>query len=270
MKLAQSSKLKAQRLFLVFGLGIVLAVTGLYCYARPKYVVPVLMYHHIDERGEVSSLSVSPENFRRQMRFLSEHNYNVISLAELVQAKLEKKRLAPNTVVLTFDDGYEDNYLLAYPVLKKYSLPAIIFVIADSIDGEGYLNYQQIKEMASSGIIDIGSHTLSGAYLPGRSRGELGREICLSKKTLEANLNSRIKFFCYPIGGFSPGIQEIVKRCAYAAACTTNRGKAKNHLNNDLFALKRIKVKDSFPNLFVFRVKLSGYYNLFRRVREPH
>ena len=262
--------MKLRKIFKVFGLAIILAVAGLYYYARPKYVAPILMYHHIDERGGVSSLSVSPENFRRQMRFLSEHNYNVISLAEFVQAKLEKKRLARNTVVLTFDDGYEDNYLLAYPVLKKYSLPAIIFVIVGSIGEEGYLNHRQIKEMSSSGIIDIGSHTLSGAYLPGQSRGELNREIGLSKKTLEANLNNRTEFFCYPIGGFSPGIQEIVKRCGYAAACTTNRGKAKDRLNNDLFALKRIKIKDSFPNLFVFRVKLSGYYNLFRRVREPH
>jgi len=262
--------MKLRKIFKVFGLVIILAVAGLYCYARPKYVVPVLMYHRIDERGGVSSLSVSPENFRRQMRFLSEHNYNVISLAELVQAKLEKKRLARNTVALTFDDGYEDNYLLAYPVLKKYSLPAIIFVIVGSIGEEGYLNHRQIKEMSSSGIIDIGSHSLSGAYLPGRSAREVEREIGLSKKTLEAELNNRIEFFCYPIGGFSPGIQEIVKRCGYAAACTTNRGKRQTYLNDDLFALKRIKVKDSFPNLFVFRAKLSGYYNFFRRVREPH
>ena len=261
--------MKSRKIFLAAALVIILAVTGFYCYVRPKYIVPVLMYHHIDEKGKISSLSVSAENFRRQMRFLSEHNYNVIPLAGLVQAKLEKKRLARNTVALTFDDGYEDNYLAAYPVLKKYNLPAVIFVIAGSVGEEGYLNYEQIKEMAASGVIDIGSHSLSGAYLPGRGARELEREIALSKKMLEAKFNRRVEFFCYPIGGFSPGIQEIARRCGYSAACTTNRGKRQTYLNDDLFALKRIKIKDS-ANPFVFRAKLSGYYNFFRRVREPY
>ena len=261
--------MKSRKIFLVTALVIILAVTGFYCYVRPKYVVPILMYHHIDERGGVSSLSVSPENFRRQMRFLSEHDYNVISLAELVQAKLEKKRLAPNAVVLTFDDGYEDNYTFAYPILKEYNLPATAFVIVNFIDKEGYLTFRQIEEMTSPGLIAIGSHTLSETFLPGRNRKELEQEIGLSKKILESKFNKRIDFFCYPFGHFSPGIQEIVKRYGYSAACTTNRGKRQTYLNDDLFALKRIKIKDS-ANPFVFWAKLSGYYNLFRRAREPY
>ena len=260
----------AQRSCLLFGLVIVFCITGFYFYVQSKYVVPILMYHHIDEEGGVSSLSVSPENFRRQMRFLSRQEYNVISLAELVQAKLKKEKLPRNTVVITFDDGYADNYIFAYPVLKKYNLPATIFVIVDAIGAEGYLKFAQIEEIVSSEIITIGSHTLSGAYLPGRKTRELEREIKASKGILEARLRKKIDFFCYPIGGFSPGIQEIVKRNGYKAACTTNRGEFQTYLNDELFALKRIKVKDSFPNLFVFWVKLSGHYNLFRRVRNPH
>jgi len=262
--------MKPRKIFLVSGLIIALSIAGFYFYIRAKYVVPILMYHHIDEGGSSSSLSVSPENFRRQMHFLSRHNYNVIALAELLEAELKKERLPRNTVVLTFDDGYEDNFYSAYPVLKKYGLPAIIFVIVDSVGQEGYLNYTQMKEMASSGIITIGSHTSTGDYLPGKKDPQLEREIGASKRILEARLNKRVDFFCYPIGGFTPRIQEIVKKYGYRASCTTNRGKFKSYKNCDLFALKRIKVKDNLANLFVFRVKLSGYYNLFRRVREPH
>ena len=239
-------------------------------YIRPRYVTPILMYHHIGRKEKTSSLSVSFENFRSQMSFLSRRNYNVISLAEFIQAKSGKVGLPRNTVVITFDDGYEDNYIYAFPVLKKYSLPATIFVIVDSIGKEGYLNYTQLKEMASSGLITIGSHTLSGDYLPGKSRLELEREIGLSKKILQTNLKKSIDFFCYPIGGFNSGIQEIVKGYGYLAACTTNRGMKQTYLNNDIFALKRIKIKDGFANLFTFWVKLSGYYNLFRRVRKPY
>ena len=78
-----------------------------------------------------------------------------------------------STVVITFDDGYEDNYYFAYPVLKRYNFPATIFVIVDTIGEEGYLNFAQVKELASSEIIDIGSHALSGNYLPGKNRRDL-------------------------------------------------------------------------------------------------
>jgi len=267
-KILKTSKLK--KVFLIVILAITLCVTGFYFSIRPKYVVPILMYHRIDEQGRDSSLSVSPENFYQQMRFLSRCNYNVISLETLVNAIEQDKKLPRNSVVITFDDGYIDNFHSAYPVLKKYNLPATIFVIVNVIGQEDYLNYKQIEEMTSSGLITIASHSLAGDYLPGKSDFQLEREIGASKRILKARLSEEIDFFCYPIGGFSPKIQEIVKKYEYTSAYTTNRGKRQTYENCDLFALKRIKVKDSPPNLFVFWVKLSGYYNLFRRVREPH
>jgi len=259
-----------RKVLIVFSLVVALSIGVFYFYVSPKYVVPVLMYHHIDDGGESSSLSVSCDNFKSQMRFLSSHGYNVISLREFIEAKTKKDSLPRNTVVITFDDGYEDNYSAAYPILKEYNLPATIFVIVDSIGQQGYLSYDQIKEMRSSRIIDVGSHTLRGDYLPGQSKKELKSQIGVSKKILESKLKERIDFFCYPVGGFSPQIQQIVRQYGYTAACATNRGYAQTYLNDDLFALKRIKVKDSFGNLFVFRAKLSGYYNLFRKVKRPY
>jgi len=261
--------MKPKKIFLVIILLIVLSITGFYLYLRPKYVVPILMYHRIDDRGKTSSLSVSPENFRRQIRFLSEHNYNVIFLSELVQAKKDKKKLPRNTVVITFDDGYENNYSLAYLVLKEYDLAATIFVIVGSIGEKGYLNYEQINQMLVSGLIDIGSHSLGGDYLPGKTILGLVGEIRDSKMILQDEFDRRIGLFCYPIGGFNPQIQELLQKYGYKAACTTNRGNKKTCLNDDIFALKRIKIKDS-ANPFVLWVKFSGYYNFFRRVRNPY
>ena len=261
--------MKLRKILLILDLIIILSITTFYLYIRPKYVVPILMYHHIDQNGAVSSLSVSPENFKRQMQFLSRHNYSVISLDEFAQLKRRGGQFVRNAVVITFDDGYEDNYTFAYPILKKYNLPAAIFVIVDSIGEEGYLTYAQIKEMLNSGIIDIGSHSLAGDYLPGSSTPELKRQIGSSKKLLQAKINREVDLFCYPIGGFSPQIQAMLKKYGYKAACTTNRGKRQTYLNDDIFALKRIKIKDSF-NPFVLWVKVSGYYNYFRRVRKPY
>lgn len=261
--------MRLKRIFGIFCLVIALSVTGFYFYIRPKYVVPILMYHRIDNQGKSSSLSVSPENFHHQMKFLAKAKYNVISLLEFTQAKEQKQPLARNAVVITFDDGYRDNYLFAYPVLEEFNFPATIFLIVNSIDQEGYLDYSQIKEMLRSGIIDIGSHSLEGDYLPKLAVLQLAQEIGTSKKKLKAELKREIDLFCYPIGGFSAQIQELVKKYGYRAACTTNRGIRQTHLNDDIFALKRIKIKDS-ANLFVFWVKLSGYYNFFRRVKEPY
>jgi peptidoglycan/xylan/chitin deacetylase (PgdA/CDA1 family) len=262
--------MRLKKVFFVLAFVVVLIITGFFFFITPKYVVPILMYHHLDRQGGSSSLSVSPENFRRQMDFLARHKYNVISLAEFVRAKENKEELSRNTVVITFDDGYADNYIFAYPILQEYNLPATIFVIVNAVSKQGYLDYAQIREMADSEIITIGSHTLTGAYLPGREISELKREIGISKRRLQVYLNKDVDFFCYPIGGFTPWIQEIVKKNGYKAACTTNRGTHKGFLKDDIFALKRIKVKESFGNLFVFWVKVSGYYNLFRRVRDPH
>lgn len=255
-----------KKVFLL-SLPVIVIITGTLSFLQPGYVVPILMYHHIDNNGKSSALSVSPENFRRQMEFLSCRKYNVISLADFVRAVSNEEKLPRNSVVLTFDDGYADNFTWAYPVLKAYHLPATIFVIVDGIGKEGYLSYTQMEEMLSAGIIDIGSHTLAGDYLPGKSRERLEQEIGVSKKLLDERLNRKIAFLCYPIGGFTPEIQGLARSYGYIAACTTNRGIKQTCRNDDLLALKRIKIKDDSSPLKLW-AKLSGYYNLFRRV-EP-
>ena len=132
-------------LILTFGLWFGLIVSR-------HYTVPILMYHYIND-GEPSRsrLGVSPKSFERQMRFLKEHKYNVLALDELVDLIKYKKSLPPNTIAITFDDGYLDNYTNAFPILKKYELPAAIFVVINMIGKrlgkEEYMDWRQIEEL---------------------------------------------------------------------------------------------------------------------------
>src|SRR3989338_11299150 len=103
-----------------------------YLWLEPRYTPPILMYHSISD-GPNESLHVKPDSFLRQMAYIKWRRYNVISLDELVEGIKSGKRFKHNTVVITFDDGYEDNYKYAYPVLRDFGFPATIFLISNYI-----------------------------------------------------------------------------------------------------------------------------------------
>jgi peptidoglycan/xylan/chitin deacetylase (PgdA/CDA1 family) len=237
-------------------------------YMRPRYTVPVLMYHSIASNPS-DSLSVTPENFRKQMEYLQTAGYSVISLDELIDAISSGKRSPGKEVVLTFDDGLEDNYIKAFPVLSGYDMPAIIFLESANIDNRGmYLTWGQIRHMVKNNIA-FGAHTRTGAYLPSISQDQvLVSEIVLSKSDIEEEIGKKVKYFCYPTGGFNDRIKEIVRIAGYKGACTTNRGF--DRFNTDIYEINRIKVTDSdMTKPFNFQAKLSGYYNLFRKGKSP-
>ena len=236
-------------------------------YMRPRHVVPILMYHSIADDKE-SSLSVSPENFARQMEFLNRNGYSVISLGELVKNIKAGKTSLFKTVVITFDDGYADNFSEAFPVLAKYNMPAIIFLVTGYVDNkEGYLRWNQIRLMMLNNIT-FGGHTRNNVYLPSvESEEELWNEIAGPKEDIEKATGREANYFCYPTGGFNERVKEAVKKAGYKGACTTNRGF--DRLNKDVFELNRVKITDSdMTKPFHFRAKLSGYYNLFRSYRS--
>lgn len=231
---------------------------------RDRYVVPILTYHNVAlERGRYSLNNVSPASFAWQMKFLCKHHYNVISFDDYVQDVKKGVAFGKNTVVIHFDDGYEDNYTQAFPVLKEYRFPASIFIISDSVGTKHFLNWPQIHEMEKSGI-EFGAHTRRHAYLPEVSHDVAVDEIAGSKRIIEEHLGHPIKYFVYPSGGFTDEVKSIVMQAGYQAAGTTNRGR--DVFNRDLFELNRIRVKNK-ENSLTFWAKLSGYYNLFRESR---
>jgi len=257
-----------KRIFLILILGAVISTGFYYFYLTPKYVVPVLMYHRFGY--EESTLFVTPENFQRQMQYLVDKKYNVISLDEYIKGKKSEEKFPRNTVVITIDDGFQDNFTYAYPVLKEHGFSATIFLIASYISAEDeYLGWAEAQEMLNNNIL-FGAHTTNNKYLPGiKNTDELITEIRGSKKIIEDNIGKKINYFCYPTGGFSEQIKEITRKAGYQAALTTNRGYAEG--SSDLFEIKRVKVTNSDAvQPFHFPAKLSGYYNLFRSKKNPY
>lgn len=250
--------------------GIILAALAAasfyFFYMKPRWTVPILMYHGVNDT-EGSTLFVSPRNFERQMRFLHDDGYNVISFDALVKGISEKKVFPPKTVVITFDDGYVDNYVNAFPVLARYKMPAIIFIATAYVSKEeGYLTWDQVRLMQSNRM-DFGGHTRDHVYLPDvKDESVLAEEVAGCKVDIEKNTGKRADYFCYPSGGYDDRVLEAVKKAGYKGACTTNRGK--DRANRDVYELNRVKVTDSDANKPLhFRAKLSGYYNLFRRIK---
>ena len=260
-----------KRLTLSLIVAVVFLVSFYHLWLKHQYVVPVLMYHRISD-GPNESLYVKPVNFMRQMGYIKWRAYNVVTLDELVEGIKNGKRFKRNTVVITLDDGYEDNYLSACRILKNNGFPATIFLISNYIDKKDeFLKWRQIKEMLKDSKITFGGHTKSNVYLPDiKNKGRLKNEIAGCKRDIEAKIGQKIDYFCYPTGGFTEEIKEIVKEAGYKGACTTNRGFTQ--LNKDVYELKRIKVKNSdfVENPLSFWAKLSGYYNIFRKGKRPY
>jgi peptidoglycan/xylan/chitin deacetylase (PgdA/CDA1 family) len=226
------------------------------------------MYHSI-AAGPESTLSVDPEIFQKQIEYLHKAGFKVISLDELVERVSRRARPLRKEVVLTFDDGFENNFIKAFPVLARYGMPATVFLETARVGAKaGYLNWDQVRIMAMNNI-DIGSHTRMGVYLPAvKNEDEFISEIVSSKLDIESRVGKEVKYFCYPTGGFNDRIKEIVRGAGYKGACATNRGFDKS--NFDLYEIKRIKVTDSdMTKPLHFQAKLSGYYNLFRKGKSP-
>jgi peptidoglycan/xylan/chitin deacetylase (PgdA/CDA1 family) len=257
--------------------GSLIFLMGFYFFwLSPRYTVPILTYHNFDYGKGL--LSVTPENFEKQMRYLKDRHYNVISFDELVEGIRNRRRFSHNTVVVTIDDGYKNNFTCAYPTLKKYGFPAVIFLITNNMGTNvAFLDWDEVKEMSKNNI-SFGGHTKNHAYLPSVDRKDvLWDEISGCKKAIEEHIGIPVDYFCYPLGGFTEEAEMLVKKTGYKGACTTNRGD--DILNKySVYELVRISVRNgnpyfSFSNLVApirFRAKLSGYYNIFRKEKRGY
>ncbi len=257
--------MKKRSLAIVF-LVLAALLGSLLFWAPTQYVVPVLMYHSVASQYREPLNNVQPESFARQMEYLKKHGYKVISTAELVSGLKAGRKFGLKTVVITFDDGLDNNYFIAYPILKNHGFQATVFIPSDEMGRKGRLTWQQVRDMAEHGIT-IGSHTRTESYVPLVDLHQLSDEIAGSKRMIEKQLGKPVLFFAYPVGGFTEKAKDIIKDAGYQAAFTTNRGN--NKRNDDLFALRRIRIKDSDDGL-VLMAKLSGFYNFFRSVKSPN
>jgi len=244
----------------------------------------ILMYHSVKEREakrehaprstKPGRLSVSLEQFRCQMDWLKSDSYNVLTLREFYNHLAEERALLPKSVALTFDDGYIDNYLHAYPILQHYNFPATIFLIADYVGTQmrfawdsdyeygKSLDWAQIRELSRNGF-DFGSHTCKHPLLSSIPIKQTQREIDGSKGIIEDKLGCAVEFFCYPAGNFRQVHRDMVEQAGYVGACSIKPGK--NNSETDFYALKRTEISGD-DTLKDFKQKLAGAYDLSHRI----
>ncbi len=255
-------------LFLMCLLALLVGAGGYWL--RANYIVPVMMYHHVLPSASRRADSVSPERFEMHMSFLRKGDYNVIGLDQLVAGLSSGRRFPFKTVAVTFDDGYQDNIDHALPVLRKHRIPAAFFVSPfkfGRVEEFAFMDWPQIKALQREGMI-IGSHGLEQRYLPEITEREQETEIFDSKRLLEAELAQRIDFYAYPVGGFTDRVKAKIKAAGYLGAFTTNRGT--DRFNRDVYEINRIRFSDRDDSEFILWAKLTGFYNLFREMKDPH
>ncbi len=161
--------------------------------------IPTMMYHAVsDHCWGIESLFVRPSELEKQLQYLAEAGYTTIHFEDLDRADAIQK-----PVLLTFDDGYDDNYTELFPLLRKYNAKATIFLITDLIGTEHYLTEEQIKEMAQSELISFQSHTASHAFLSDRTAAQLKEELYQSKLELARLVGKESFVLCYPTGKYS-------------------------------------------------------------------
>ena len=155
----------------------------------------VLMYHSIGRNNVFST--VSPENFEKQLCFLKKNNFNVITLSDFWRFLDKEEPLPKKTIILTFDDGYYDNFSYGWPILKRYKFKATIFLTTGLVGGVKIkksgerlkmLSWQEIEKMQKSGIIDFQPHTQSHPRLTEISPELIQKEIGESKQSIEQAL----------------------------------------------------------------------------------
>jgi len=222
--------------------------------------VQILMYHSISEAA--SPMSLSPAAFSRQMAWLRQNGWQSLTL----RTAMETDRPPRRAVVLTFDDGFADAYLTAWPILREHGMTATVFLVTDQVGQVAswpearpvapLLDWGQIKEMASAGI-EFGSHTATHLDVRTASDDEIYRELVQSKATLEEQLGEEVVSFAYPYGYFRTVLPELLREAGYRYAVLAG-GYRDNRGCLDAMRLSRTPVwgRDS---LFTFQAKVRGW-----------
>ncbi len=212
--------------------------------------VPILMYHYLSAPPPGANiyrrdLSVSPEQFDAQLSYLQQHGYHTVSLRDLLYALNRGRDLPDKPIILTFDDGYADNYTNAFPILRKYGFTATFFVLTSLVDEEhpGYLTWLQIREMSRAGM-EIGSHSKDHPDLRHRSRDFLIWQILGSKQSIEDHTRRPVFAFSYPSGHYDVRVEKVLAEAGYLVSVTTEQGTV--HTSGQLLRLERIRVRGEY------------------------
>ena len=236
--------------------------------------VPILTYHSVDDSGSV--LSTAPLRFRSQMKTLKERGLQVLPLSALAACLRKKEPLPPQSVVITFDDGFKSFYQEAFPILQPLGFPATVFLVPhyvgrssewnarlDGMPVLDLLEWGEIEMMAGHGI-DFGAHSMTHADLSKRPLEEVREEILRSKAGIEKRLGREVLFFSYPFGALNGEVKAIVKK-EFQGACGTRMDYVS--MRSDIYELGRIDMF-YFSRNSLFRYAGSPAFSLYVAFRK--
>jgi peptidoglycan/xylan/chitin deacetylase (PgdA/CDA1 family) len=250
------------------------------CLRRAGAGIPILMYHRVPHADDCTThpyycTNTTTQAFSAQMRFLHERGYRTVSVTEAyrqAQTGLPARKL----MAITFDDGYQDFYTNAFPILNRYGYSATMFLptayIGDAprrFKDVECLTWSQVRELRRAGV-EFGSHTVTHPQLRDVSEERLRAEVAGSRQDIEQHLGEAVKTFCYPYAfpeadrGFVATLQHILRESGYDVGVSTIVGRVKPSANR--YFLKRLPV-NSHDDLRFFQSKLAGAYDWVHKVQ---
>ncbi len=229
---------------------LLLAMPGSVQASNDAPIATILCYHVVESPSD-THFAISREEFLRQVHYLKDTGYNVISLQDLVRYyEGELDSLPENAVVITVDDGWKCTYDIIYKELSRLDIPFTAFLYPKYILGGNYsLNWDQVREMADNGV-DIQSHTLSHGYLTRQASKQgsgyetwLRNELLESKRILEEKTGKPVSVLAYPYGAYDGFVAGATANAGYSAALSCNFGSVSSE--TDPFRLNRVVIDRS-------------------------
>lgn len=214
----------------------------------------VLMYHSVME-GD-NPLSLTPEKFEDQIKYLKENKFKFLKLDDLKDGVVFEGK----SVLITFDDGYEDNFSIVVPILQKYNVPAIFFIatglVGSEVGGLKMMNWEEIKNISINNLFEIGGHTITHRKLHKLNLEEVEKEIKESKRILEEKLGKSIRVFAYPYGRYNDLVLGVIKKSGFKWAFSTRPGCLQEGFNK--WQIRRFGI-DNFRAQFFKDIFKPGY-----------
>ena len=230
----------------------------------------ILTYHRLNEHHPHDRLTVHPHAFRRQMEALRASGRPALSLGQAVKALRGEAPLPPDSVVVTFDDGYADNHEVALPILEEAGLPATFFLATGLMgtsltldryrgccERDAMLDWDQVRDLKARGH-ELGGHGRAHLELASLERARKEEEIEGCAADLALHAGERPRHFCYPRGSESEEVREVVTASGFEAACTVYPGA--NVPGMSLLGLRRTEISGA-DDLEDFRLKLRGDFD---------
>ena len=223
--------------------------------ATPPSGFPILEYHMVTEepRPGAERYVVLPEDFAAQLDYLTAEGYTTITPQDYARARKGKQQLPEKPVILSFDDGYEDNHRVILPMLEERGMKAVFYVVTNDIGLPGYMTWDDLFDLERHGM-EIGSHTANHIPLTTLPPEKQREELHLSKLMLEWKGLKTIYSFSYPTGAYDAGIVAMLAEEDYLTAVTGEAGL--NNVETNPYLLRRVNIPSPHFGLTEFRLRL--------------